>query len=516
MVTNNMEKQTLNYYTSARVRKGFIHFIAGKGISSIASFLVAIIIVRELPVTQYATYTAILGLIITLMLLSNLGIERAVPKFLSQVKQSGNDQELRELTLRLIIYRLAALIVVVTITAVCSDYLLPKFQIKIDDSILIAFCLYSIGYGISMHLIRTLQAFLMQKEATLSMSIEWFIKLAILLTLILNEYTITLSSVIYIHSFSVFLSVFYSLFKVLKYVMIDNCEDVADRVINDQLLFRFSLNNYCQMLAGFHCTQSTNKLIGSALLVPSSVAALGFTYSIIGVFKRYLPSQLFLGLIEPVVMGRFSRSGDFNETRLLTSILFKINLFLLTPALVWVFADGKHIIDFITKGKYGDSAWLVGTLLIGLILESHRSVLQMISNAIDKSELLLSSNLYTLIMLPIIILLTKHYQLNGFVVGILSTLFVRNIILEIMLSRLSYELKYDLISLLKLLVISLASVLLVEYLSIALSINSVFLSLLNLVVIYIIYFSILLIYKPFKEEERNMINKFIGRNIFRW
>ena len=109
-------------------------------------------------------------------------------------------------------------------------------------------------------------------------------------------------------------------------------------------------------------------------------------------------------------MGRFSKSRDFSETRLYTGVLFKINLFIVMPAVVWVMVDGRFIIEVITKRKYGDTAWLIGSLLIALILESQRAILQLISNAVDRSELLLKTNLYTLIMLPVLILLTINFN----------------------------------------------------------------------------------------------------------
>ena len=239
-----MNTSNKNFYNSSRVRKGFLHFLVGKGLSSVASFLVAIFIVRELSITDYASYTAISGLLITLMLVSNFGIERAVPRFLSEVKQSGGEYELKHLTIRLLKFRLFGLLISIGGVALFSSFLFNRLGIIFEAELLIGFCLYALAYGISMHLLRTLQALLMQKEATISMSIEWFSKLLLILFMIYIYEELSLENLIHVHAITIFISVCFALREVLKAIATSDAQNLAQCIVDDKNLYRFSLNNY--------------------------------------------------------------------------------------------------------------------------------------------------------------------------------------------------------------------------------------------------------------------------------
>ena len=511
-----MSTEKTNFYNSARVKRGFYHFLVGKGITSIASFLVAILIVRELSINDYANYTAISGLLITFMLISNFGIERAVPKYIAKAKQTASELELKKLTVKLIQYRLLGLFITTSGMIIFSNVIFRRFGIEFNAEILTGFCLYAFGFGMSMHMTRTLQALLMQKEATFTMSIEWFCKLSVILLLVYVYEAMTLSNVLYVQAGTILLSLCFATRRLLNAVETAETALLQDAVVDNRDLFRFSLNNYLQTLAGFHCNASTNKLIGSALLAPSAIASLGFAYSITSVFHRYLPSQLFIGLIEPVIMGRFSKSSNFGETRLYTGLLLKINLFIVMPAVLWFIADGKHIIDIITKGKYGNTAWLISALLIALILESQRAILQLIANAVDRSDLLLKTNLYTLVLLPVSVLLTNNFGLHGLIIGILLTLLLRNGILELMLAKLSYRLPYDFFAIIKIVATSFLSVFLINKLNFVEFLSPAMSSILKLALVYLLYLICLAILKPFSSQERSFLNRFMGRRGFIW
>lgn len=511
-----MTGQASNFYSGKRVKRGFLHFIAGKTISSIASFFVAILIVRELPVSQFAEYTAISGLLITLMLLSNLGIERTVPKYLSQLKEQDDAKELKRFTYRIILARIIGLFVAILFVYLFSNFVFGMLGITHDNSIMIGFFLYAFAYGMSMNFTRILHALLKQKQATIGMSVEWFTKLGIISFFIINTGSLELVEVIFIQGGSIYLSSSVLLYFVIKSVSLGKKDTVSHVALSYNQVYKFSLNNYFQSLSGIHCTASTNKLLGASLLAASSVASLGFAYSIIGVFKRYLPSQLFLGLIEPMIMGRFSVNRNFDETRLHLGMLFKINLLLITPIAIWVFCDGSYVFDFITNDKYGDSAWLISVLLVALVLESQRAILLLVANAIDQSHLLFKSNLYSLVMLPSIFILSRYYDIQGFTVGVLLVLICRNFILESMLRKIDFSVQYDVMAILKIIAAVFISEYFVSYVLPPLFNNLLINSVINLFLLYVLYLAVLLVVKPFSPAERNLINNFLGRKLFFW
>src|SRR5262245_53473761 len=81
-------------YATRRVRHSVKHYIYGCGISPVASFAVALLLVRELSIADYAAYTAISGLLIGLMIFSNGGLERVIPRYFPELRLAGAEKEL--------------------------------------------------------------------------------------------------------------------------------------------------------------------------------------------------------------------------------------------------------------------------------------------------------------------------------------------------------------------------------------------------------------------------------------
>ena len=72
----NLKNKPQNFFSLNRVKNNFKHFVIGRAFSSILAFVVALVIIRELEVVDYAYYTTLTGLLIVLMFLGSLGVDR--------------------------------------------------------------------------------------------------------------------------------------------------------------------------------------------------------------------------------------------------------------------------------------------------------------------------------------------------------------------------------------------------------------------------------------------------------
>jgi O-antigen/teichoic acid export membrane protein len=504
-----------NHYSSSKVKKGVVHFLTGKGITAVASFAVAILLIRELSIQNYAAYTALSALLLFMMLLTNLGLERVVPKYIPPLKIANAYSELFVFSVKLLKIRFFSLLLSIIPLGVFSSFIFGWLNIDIDNTLLVYFSIYLVGFGLSMHLMRMLQALLEQKQAMFGMAVEWFSKLLGLISILYVYEDLNLALVFILQAVTVWLGVLYLSFILFNKLRIKVEKNYGVNVLDCRQVFNFGMDNYLQTLLGFHTLPSTSKLLGASFLASPALAGLGFAYAITGVFKRYLPANLLLGLVEPVIMARYTETNDFKKTVKIVGLILKLNLFIIIPASIWILFNGEGLINLISKDKYGDSYWLVSSLLFILVLESQRSVLQLISNAVDQSRLLLLSNIWSLVGVPFWLLSTYAWGISGLITGLILILMFRNIFLSRRLSLLGFDFKTDWKSIILILVSSILASVLSYFIGNV--IDDYLLGLLATIVSFIsIYLTMNYLFKPFSKEERKTLNNFIGKKIFVW
>ncbi len=504
------------HFSTSNVKKGFVHFLSGTAITSIASFLVAIFLIRELSIENYAVYTTLSGVLILIMLLSNIGLERVIPRFVPELKQSESSVELMCFIWKLSRFRLYSLFVVLFIFILLSGFISNWFNFQFSLQLLFAFSLYVAGFAFSMHFIKLLQALLLQKQIVIGLFIEWFLKLLGLMVLFFHYHNFELELVFVIMAVTVWFGVFYFIFSLKKYFH-QNQETLLleHKNIGSKKIFLFALDNYFQTLLGFHTLPPTSKLIGASFLAAPALAGLGFAYAIVGVLKRYLPVNLLLGLVEPVIMARYADTKDFMHTTKLVGILLKLNLFLIIPMGLWFFISGENLLNFISNDKYGGSAWLISALLFVLVLESQRTILQLICNSIDQSGLLLKSNIFSFWLFPVWLYLSATFALEGLVLGLFIILIYRNFYVMNKLNQVGFGFKLDFRSVFIIVILSFAANLAAFFIS-NVYFSGLLFSLCSLVVAVVLYLGAAYLFKPFSEVERASLNSFIGKRVFVW
>ena len=74
---------------------------------------------------------------------------------------------------------------------------------------------------------------------------------------------------------------------------------------------------------------NTNRLVAGHMLAAPAVASYGFAQSLYEYLKRYLPAQLMVGLIRPVVVARWARERSFPAIAEISSQVVLINVLLI-------------------------------------------------------------------------------------------------------------------------------------------------------------------------------------------
>lgn len=503
------------HYSAHNVRRSLWQYLTGRGVTAIASIAFNIILVRALSIPDYASYTALSGLIILITIISSGGLERVIPKFLPELKVAGAAHQLVRLCWRLLELRTGLIIVILIPVVFLREELSALFAIIGGETVMHATIIYILIFTVSWHISRTQEALLLQRDATTGLAIEWFAKLATVLLVLYYGQALTVGVAMWIHVGTATLGALYKFIKLRQYLSSSLTSEPLIQVdFAMERLWRFGWHNYLQSLIVVPQSPSTMRLVSAHFLMSSSTAALGFAYNLVSVLQRYLlPGTLMLGLIEPIFMARYSAHKDFQALNEMGSIVVKINLCLLAPAIVWLMLSGSATIDLITAGKYTDSVWLICALLIATTMDSHIQILEIVANAVEESWLLLTSNLWAAVIGIFQIGAIILYGLHGLIIMTLLISIFRNYYLIWALRTKNHGYKLEWTGSFRILVAAIISGILGSL--IMQGIGGFAGSLIAAIITGILFLTMIYFWLPFTQSEQNLMNRFAGRKIFR-
>jgi pyruvyl transferase EpsO len=163
-----------------------------------------------------------------------------------------------------------------------------------------------------------------------------------------------------------------------------------------QAIRHMALHNYGFILLAAPPQGYFVKMLAAIFLPTHMVAAYGFFVSLAEKARQYIPLHFFYNLIEPVMVGNYLQHKDFNKLTKYCQWLYKSNLLILVPAIVWITVAGSHLVDLLTAGKYHSYVWILLLVTVQLTIGSHVMLLQLLLNAINKSAWLMRAGVYAL------------------------------------------------------------------------------------------------------------------------
>jgi O-antigen/teichoic acid export membrane protein len=166
-------------------------------------------------------------------------------------------------------------------------------------------------------------------------------------------------------------------------------------------------------------------LTGSALSAPE-MALFGFAQGFSDLIGRYLPVNLFSGIVRPVLTARYVRDGRFQDIVATSNLMFKVSGAISLLIAVAVYSGGAPMLTLATNGKYGDGH--VGLLLLicaVVFMYAFRMSLDQVCNAVERNGPLIWSNVVItssvlpgILLLPIVgVYALPLSTLGGLVVG---------------------------------------------------------------------------------------------------
>lgn len=385
-------------YGIERIRRGLLHFLFGKGISSLAGFVYLVLLVRHLTVAEFAAYSVLQAFVYVFTALTGFGFLHATLRYIPELYAEHKQYALRGFVfwafgLRVALLSIAAGLAYISARPICTvfglDAWIPVFQTY----------LVVVWLRVNNHfLFQILESTLHQGYGQTAFVAGAWIKLILIFwTISRNE--VGLENIVWLEQIAEFICMLIFLIGILAvlkggYGKCDAMPFAAWWSINARRVVRFGLAGYLQQLAIMPYGSAPNRLLAGRFLEAGTTAAFGFSQSVVDIVNRYLPAQLLGGLIRPVVVAKFATKNDFTEVAKPLTLVFRVNSIFIGFMVVPLAATGRSIVDFVSNGKYGiEAALLLVAMLSVLLLESRRFLLDIAIQAVEKNKLLVAGNL---------------------------------------------------------------------------------------------------------------------------
>src|SRR5690606_20768946 len=166
-------------------------------------------------------------------------------------------------------------------------------------------------------------------------------------------------------------------------------------------LFAVARHNFLTSLAQIVAAPNIFVLGIERFLGLGATAAFGFARMLADQVRKYLPSELFFGMIRTMIIATYARTGDMRELALHHSVLLKLGLFPIALLIGVLIAYGGPMVQWVGGDKYAGAQWLVLGFMGLLCLVVLKRNLELFLNASRHTDLMLRSSLAALAGIPI-------------------------------------------------------------------------------------------------------------------
>ena len=385
-------------YSKESVKRSFLHFLVGRGVAGLAGFVTVILMARYMDIKSYAGFTALTGLIAFAGILSSLGIERVVARYLPEARLQKSPQQIAQLIWTLAAVRLLASALMCGCLYLAWPLLMQWFKDVELTHFPIALTCFVIAESLFQYFSAVYQSLAQQKSLTQIMVIQWAGRLLMLWIALYADHQLSLEEALWMMALPEMLSII-----ALVWVQRWHIKHIPEHPSQTTTLWpdwkamrHMALHNYGFTLLAAPPQGYFVKMLAAIFLPTQMVAAYGFFVSLAEKARQYIPLHFFYNLIEPVMVGNYLQHKDFNKLTKFCQWLYKSNLLILVPAIVWIAVAGSHLVDLLTAGKYHSYVWILLLVMVQLTIGSHVVLLQLILNAINKSVWLMRAGVFAL------------------------------------------------------------------------------------------------------------------------
>lgn len=384
-----------NYFGLESIRQSLKYFLLGKGSNAFLSTAILFSLAALMQEAEYAAFVSWQALILLIGMVSTLGIQAVMHRFLPELRTDGNVLVYKLLTTGVTLRFLLALLIVI-IMIINLPFLISLLNVPNQDDLLGIFLLIGALRLTGLSLSQACDALLWQRLTQTGLVITNVFRVGAIF-FVHYIFEITLANIVIIEFFAEVILLLILVFGARNNWLSDVSyeSNVAQPwwPDNRQRVVRYGASKYLVSLSRILCGSAPNRLLAAQFSTSREIAILGFVDSIMRLGMRFMPAMLMIGFIRPIFIARYTAGSGFSSLVKMSNLIFRINLALLVVLMVGVLILGEPVFNLLTNDKYGHASLLIFGFLLMLVFEGLRQILELLIEVTELNRISIISNL---------------------------------------------------------------------------------------------------------------------------
>jgi O-antigen/teichoic acid export membrane protein len=422
------------HYSPTRLARSFRHFVLGKGVSALLTMIAFALVARLLPPTSYGTYVSLVAMMELGLALSSVGLDWVTARMLPEYRIHAGGKALIRFTLCLGALRTGILLTVGAGIIALAGSIAELIRQPRAVSLIQLYAAVMIVEGIARFLRDDILGNLLLQGALQAAQVLRTIVLVAGLYWLTLEQKQDVSHVIVVDLLSACTGMLIALIglsaALLRSVSMPASQGWEPPSISD--MRALAANTYVSYVLTLAYSGQFLTLLLSRYAGAEATAVFGFARNLAEQIRRLLPTEMFMGLIRPMLVARYVETKDFDKLNLNAGLILRIGFAALTPLCVFFVAFGQETLTWLSKGKFGGSYHLMLVLLAYLAVFGHRRVIEMVANVAGHAYLCTRAGFFLLAVpgLAVVVL-----ELGWGPIALVSAMFLGDLAFGILVAR---------------------------------------------------------------------------------
>lgn len=503
-------------YSGAALKRSAWHFLSGKAVSALLTFLILLWVVRLLSVAEYGVYVTLVAGMELAIIIATVGLPWLAVRYLPEFRLHAPGVRLRHLVFSLLAWHGVSLAVVAVVLAVGLGLFLTWADLTPHHEVAQYYLLVLLVEGVGRQVRESLLGpLLLQGVAQVSLVVRNLAFIALLAWVNLSG-SVSLIDVVQAELAASMLGAILAIGGL--YLRLKGTDTLAGKPDWQEprlvTMWGTAGHMYFSHLLTLLYSPQIFLLIIQRYLGVEATAVFGFLRTLYEQISRYLPATLLFGLVRPKLVASYVGGGGIDELSRNANMAGKLSLFVLMPLVAFAGVAGQDLIGLLSGAKFPETGLLFLGFMLALIPFSQRQLLETVAVAAGHSRLCTRAAASGLLMLPLMYaLLAAGLGLWAPVITLgLGHLVFNGLILAGVMRHAGY--RPDTPGFYKLLAAALAAFLVASWLP---AMHQDWVRLLVVALLTTAGFLLTAWWlKPFAEEERARLNGLLNRRLFIW
>ena len=385
-------RQQGGHYSLRNIRRSAGHFLLGKAGSAALTFTAFALTARLLGTGQYGTYAALLAAVELALSLSTLGMDWATGRFLPEYRVRAGRAQLARFVAATGGLQAGVLLLAALGLALGAEALAARVGLA-DAVLLQLYAAVLATEGIARVLRdQMLGLLLAQRAAQVATVARGAVLVALLLAAPLLD-GVAASALRYAVVAELaaagagLLLGAAALVRIVRHHAPDPAPagTPAWQPPSWRRVAAIARDAYASMLLLIPAGGAVLTLTLGAIAGAQAAGAFGFVRGLTEQVRRFLPIELFLGLIRPGIVSRYAQHRDFAALNRQIALVFAVSVLAALPVLALLMAQAPLVARFIGGASFAEAGPLLAVWSVSLLLFTHRRALEVVANTAERS-----------------------------------------------------------------------------------------------------------------------------------